>query len=344
MKNNGLIIILIIILSIFSMINLYNYDSFLMKQIIWYIIGFIIYFIFKKMNKKYIFRFSILLYIVLNVLLLYLLLFGKAINGTKAWINIFGSSFQPSEFMKVILIIVLGYTSTKKHYLIKSIILTLIPSVLTYLEPETGNVIFYIMILFSVIYYKNPSNQFFKKLLAFIIFIGSIIFSLTYYFSDLFISLFGNNIFYRIDRVVSLFTNSSYQLNQALMSIGSAYYFGGSYGAFIPEAITDFAFALLISKIGFVGIIVFLIVNYMLDLTLIKKHSSNFGIMKTITFSFVILKIVQESIHMLMNIGLFPITGITLPFISYGGSSILSYFLLIGVISNSSKDYSLDME
>ena len=82
----------------------------------------------------------------------------------------------------------------------------------------------------------------------------------------------------------------------------------------------------------------------MLDLTLIKKHSSNFGIMKTITFSFVILKIVQESIHMLMNIGLFPITGITLPFISYGGSSILSYFLLIGVISNSSKDYSLDME
>ena len=64
--------------------------------------------------------------------------------------------------------------------------------------------------------------------------------------------------------------------------------------------------------------------------------------MKLIISSFIVLKIFQESIHILMNIGFFPITGITLPFISYGGTSIITYFYILGIISNSSMDNSLD--
>ena len=84
-----------------------------------------------------------MLYIILNVLLLYLLIFGSETNGSKAWINIGKMSIQPSELMKVVLIVVLSYMTCKKHYVIKSFVLTLIPAVLTFLEPETGNVIFY---------------------------------------------------------------------------------------------------------------------------------------------------------------------------------------------------------
>lgn len=338
MKKTSLMIISIIILFFFSIVNLYGNDTLFIKQIIWYILGFIFYFIFKKMNNKIIFRLSFILYFILNIMLLYLLVFGKSINGSKAWLNILSFSFQPSEFMKIDLILVLSYISCKDKYIIKSFIITLIPAILTFLEPETGNVIFYFLILFSILIVKSNNSSLFKKIIAYFIFIGSIFFSLYYYFNDLFIMIFGTKFFYRIDRVISLFSNTSYQLNQALMSIGSAHYFGSIYGNFIPEATTDFAFALLASKIGFIGILIYIIVNYVLNIIIINSINKDVGVMKLVTYSFIVLKFFQESIHILMNIGLFPITGITLPFISYGGSSIITYFILMGIISKDNKD------
>lgn len=341
MKENCLNIICLIIFFIFSMINLYNYEFFFVKQIIWYIIGFITFFIASKIKVKHIFKLSIVLYFILNILLLYLLIFGKSTNGSKAWLNIGFFSFQPSEFMKVILIIILSYTSFKKNYVIKSLLLTLIPAILTFLEPETGNVIFYFLIYLSILFFRSESTKFIKILLSFTIFILSILFSLYYFYNELFISIFGTNIFYRIDRILS-FINSNYQLNQALMSIGISYLFGYNHDVFIPEAKTDFAFSLLISKIGFIGISIYLVVNYIFIRNMLNYSYKQNGVMKIITLSFISLIISQESIAYLMNIGLFPITGITLPFISYGGTSIISYFFLLGIISNNNKDYSLD--
>ena len=220
--------------------------------------------------------------------------------------------------MKVVLIIILSYISYKKYYVIKSFILTLIPAILTFLEPETGNVIFYFLILLSILFFRSKSNNFLKIAISFSIFITSVLFSLYYFYNNFFISIFGSNIFYRIDRVVG-FLNSNYQLDQSLIAIGTSHLFGGKTGAFIPEAKTDFAFSLLISKIGFIGICGYLLINFIFNMLVLKKTSRQSGVMKLITLSFISLKIFQESIAYLMNIGLFPITGITLPFISYGG-------------------------
>lgn len=341
MKENGLMMMCVVAFFVFSMINLYNYDFFFVKQIIWYIAGFIIFFITSKLSNKTIIRISYLLYIILNIMLIYLLIFGTSTNGSKAWLNIGFFSFQPSEFMKVVLIIILSYISYKKYYVIKSFILTLIPAILTFLEPETGNVIFYFLILLSILFFRSKSNNFLKITFSFSIFITSVLFSLYYFYNNLFISIFGSNIFYRIDRVVG-FLNSNYQLDQSLIAIGTSHLFGGKTGAFIPEAKTDFAFSLLISKIGFIGICGYLLINFIFNMLVLKKTSRQSGVMKLITLSFISLKIFQESIAYLMNIGLFPITGITLPFISYGGSSIISYFFILGIISNSNKDYNLD--
>ena len=180
MKENGLMMMCVVAFFVFSMINLYNYDFFFVKQIIWYIAGFIIFFITSKLSNKTIIRISYLLYII----------FGTSTNGSKAWLNIGFFSFQPSEFMKVVLIIILSYISYKKYYVIKSFILTLIPAILTFLEPETGNVIFYFLILLSILFFRSKSNNFLKITIAFFIFITSVLFSLYYFYNNLFISIF----------------------------------------------------------------------------------------------------------------------------------------------------------
>ena len=338
------IILLLIIYMFFSFINLKNSDL-LVKQLIFYGISFIFISFYKKdILKKYI-RY---LYVIFNIILLYLLLFGKSINGSKAWLSLGFFSFQPSEFMKIILLIYLSYIVTKyEKYKIKCLIATLIPSILTFLEPDTGNVVFYFVIFFSVILYNEKNN---KKLFLYcgiliLLLASASIFYILY--SDYFISIFGYSAYYRLERILTLFDNSSFQLNRALIGIGNAHFFGSDNIASIPYQTTDFAFSYLVSNIGFVGSFIFLVFNLYVDLYLLKQIRFEVGIDKNIFFGFVVMKIVQESIHILMNIGLFPITGITLPFISYGGSSLLSYALILGFLSKDnyySKDIGKDKE
>lgn len=322
--------IIIIILSCFSIITLKGTDL-LTKQLIWYILGFIIMF---KLDNRII-NYIRPLYIITNILLLYLLIFGTTINGSKAWINIFSFSFQPSEFMKIILIIYLSKIAiTNEKYIFKLSLITLIPSILTFLEPDTGNVIFYLVILMSIIFYREKNT---KKIIKPIILLSIIgfIFACLYIFNNrIFISIFGNSFFYRMDRIIELFNNTGYQLNRALISIGSSGLFGCTNLISIPESNTDFAFSLLISKIGLIGILIYLLVSFIFDNYLIRLIRKSSGISSCIIFSFTTMKIIQSSIHELMNIGLFPITGIPLPFISYGGSSLICYFIMIGIISN----------
>ena len=347
MKDIGKFTLIIIAFMFFSLNNILKYTDSITKQLIFYGIGFLIFFGVSKMDKRLIFKTIIPIYIILNVLLLYLLLFGTSINGSKAWINLGFFSFQPSELMKITLIILLSLIiSTKEKYLVISLIVTLIPSVLTFLEPDTGNVIFYFVILFAVLILKIKNI---RKIIPyiFILVIGIFLFMGLYFGNkSLFVKIFGSSFFYRMDRVVNLFS-SSYQLDMALMNMGVSGFLGNNAVSSIPEATTDFAFSLLVSLNGFVGTSIFLIINFYLDMLIIRKIDNTDIIMQYITFSFLFMKIFQSSIHILMNIGLLPITGITLPFISSGGTSLLTYFFALGLINNShniveDKNYSKD--
>lgn len=335
MKDIGKFTLIIIVFMFFSLNNILKYTGNITKQLIFYGIGFLIFFAVSKMDKKLIFKCIIPVYIILNVLLLYLLLFGTSINGSKAWINLGFFSFQPSELMKITLIILLSLIiSTKDKYLLTSFIITLIPSILTFLEPDTGNVIFYFVILFSVLILKIKNI---RKIIPYILFlIFAIFLFMGLYFSNesLFVKIFGSSFFYRMDRIVNLFS-SSYQLDMALMNMGVSGFLGSAAVSSIPEATTDFAFSLLVSLNGFVGTLIFLMINYYLDILIIKKLDNSDYLMQYIIFSFLFMKIFQSSIHILMNIGLLPITGITLPFISSGGTSLLTYFFALGLINNS---------
>ncbi len=343
MKYRAKILITIFIFMLFSLNNLnaYTDGSVLTKQLLFFAFGFLIFLLVSRVDKKKVFKWVFPVYLVLNVLLLYLLLFEKAVNGSKAWLNLGFISFQPSEFMKIALILLLSIVvETSDKYFFKTALLVLLPSVLTFLEPDTGNVIFYIVIWISILLYHKHDFKKLKYCIVGLILLAGGFFYLYFFASDLFVKCFGSSFFYRMDRIVGVFT-SNYQLDQALLNMGVAGLTGHRAILNIPEATTDFAFSLLVSLNGLLGTIFFLFVNFLFNLLILSKIKDGNPFMKSITFSFLMMKLFQESIHIFMNIGLFPITGITLPFISYGGTSLLSYFFIVGFISNYHKDNSL---
>ena len=125
--------------------------------------------------------------------------------------------------------------------------------------------------------------------------------------------------------------NEGFQITKALTSIGSSGLFGRGIRyipEYFPEAPTDFAFALLTNNIGLIGIMIFLIIySYLIILIINQIDSKN----KILILPIILVLLSQFTINILMNISLLPIIGITLPLISYGGSSLLSYLILIGL-------------
>ncbi len=339
------IFMFISIISIYSASNLLNNSNLVIKQIIWNIIGFSIIHLITKLNMKYIYKYYKYLYIIGNILLLLLLLFAKPINNSRCWFNIFGMSIQPSEFMKIILIITnaIVINKNKKNFklIIKILLITLVPSILTFLEPDTGMVIIYFIISFVMLYISEVDNKYFTIIFLFTLLFVSIFLSLYFYNSNIFIKIFGTDFFYRIDRLLDWKNGSGMQLTNALTSIGSAHIFGFGFNntpIYFPEPQTDFIFSVYATNYGFIGILLLLLLILRFDLYLIKiaiktKNNRN----KYIITGIISMLIYQQIQNIGMNIGLLPITGITLPFISYGGSSLLSYMISIGLILNITK-------
>ena len=181
-----------------------------------------------------------------------------------------------------------------------------------------------------------------KKHILFLLLSGVLLiggFFLLYFLnSELFIKLFGTSFFYRVDRLLTFKNSSSYQLNNALIGIGAAGPFG--FGLtnpkiYIPEVTTDFVFALNICNFGYVaGIFVAFIYTFLLIQIYRQIFKTKKRVYKCILSSIFYMMLFQIGEHILMNLGLTPITGITLPFLSYGGSSLISYFMLIGLVLN----------
>lgn len=353
MKKCSFIYVFLIIFFIISITTIYSsqrilsdvYNNLFIKQIIWYIFGFLIMFLIKKIGKSYIYKIVFFLYVIFNILLLGLLFFGTYVNGSRCWYTIFGFGFQPSEFMKIILIIFLGtiinnfnknknITLKDEFYLIlKVFIITLIPSILTFLEPDTGNVIIYFIIMISMLFISNINYKWFI-LMFIIVFCFLFSFYIFYhFFNDTFISVFNENFSLRIDRILSWRDSSGYQLTNGISSIGSAGIFGYGFRntpLYFPEAQTDFIFAVFASNYGYIGSVILIFIIGLFDLMLIKLAYKKHGSTKYVIIGMVSMLLYQQFQNIGMTIGLLPITGITLPFISYGGSSLISYFIILG--------------
>ena len=162
---------------------------------------------------------------------------------------------------------------------------------------------------------------------------------------DMFIKIFGSDFFYRIDRVINWQNGSGMQLENSLAAIGSSGILGHGFNKtplYFPEAGTDFIFSVYASNFGLIGSCIFILLVVLFDIHLIKVGMSSKNIYKYIISGILGIFIYQQIQNISMTLGLLPITGITLPFISYGGSSLLSYMILIGFVISIYNEKELD--
>lgn len=318
------------------------YQNYFWKQALWFFIGFLLLFIIKLLNPKRLFSYSKYLYF-LNVLLLILVLFfGKTINGSRAWFSFGFFSFQPSELMKFTLSLYLANILSKLpknnwkqelHSILKALFITIIPSLFVFLEPDTGAIIIYFFILFgALLIYKINFKWYLLFLFLLCILLGSF-FYLYYFNKDLLIHLIGTSFFYRVDRILTFVNNDSFQLDRALIAIGTSSFFGSSNYIYVPEYPTDFIVAFTIYNLGLFGFIILLICFLVLDIYfLILLFKTKNKMHKIFISSFLLMFLFAQIENIGMNLGLLPIIGLPLPFVSYGGTNILVYFMFLSIL------------
>lgn len=359
-KFDKFIIASIFIFFIISVVSIYSASTYLsptlgnlaLKQSLWYFIGIVIILFVIKFKNKFFYKYAWYIYLANIILLLGLLFVAPDINGSKCWYVIKGiGSFQPSEFMKISLILMLAKIIDRFHknikkptlkdefiLLVQVFIIVLIPSLLTFLEPDTGAVFIYLIITLLMLFISGI-KPFWYILLGIIIAIFLSSFLYIYFMEqDLFINIFGSSFFYRMDRIVNWKVGSGMQLENSLAAIGSSYILGHGFNRtpiYFPESGTDFIFSVFASNFGLIGSIFLILLLLLFDLRIISiGHSTVNRIDKYVIVGIVGIFIYQQIQNIGMTIGVLPITGITLPFISYGGSSLIAYMALIGLILN----------
>ena len=327
-------------------------QNLIFKQLLWYALGAIVAIVITKIDLNYFYKHAFHFYIVGNILLILLLFFGQEVNDAKCWFQIPGiGSFQPSEFMKIILILVLSkmieefYGKMRKItikdeflFLIKVGIVVLIPSLLTFLQPDTGVVLIYFLITLTMLFIAGIRYRWFSLAAMTILIFITFLLEIYFFNADLFIKIFGTSFFLRVDRLLNWGKSEGFQLERGKASIGAAGFWGKGFlktPIYFPEPQTDFIFAVFASNFGYFGVIILLSIILYFDLELIKLATKTSKIkFKVLLAGVVGMLIYQQFQNISMTFGLMPITGITLPFISYGGSSLVSYMIMIGFILN----------
>jgi rod shape determining protein RodA len=283
-------------------------------------------------------------YLVALGLLGAVLVFGQNIRGTTGWFRVAGFSFQPAEFAKIALILFLalfisyqGRRFDRLVYLIFSAGITGVPAGLIMLQPDLGSAVVLMSIWFGLFCFTVTKPRF----IFLVIGIGLVASVLAWMF------LFKT---YQKERLSAFVHPNSaecaksecYNVRQSLIAIGSGQLFGRGLGFgsqsqlhFLPEAQTDFIFSVIAEELGFVGLAVLLLLYLVLlwRLTVIARTAHNdFG-----TFTvcgILILFFVQLVFNVGAATGMLPVTGLTLPFVSYGGSSLMMNCLLIGIVES----------
>ncbi|HPD07710.1 MAG TPA: FtsW/RodA/SpoVE family cell cycle protein [Patescibacteria group bacterium] len=312
------------------------------KQIVFVIVGLGGYILLSVVDYHRWRSYARYLYILAVILLITVLLFGSSIHGTKGWFNILGLGIQPVELVKVILIICLAsYFSGRtirlnqsKQFLISGL-LTFILTFLVLLQPDLGSALLLVIIwLFLIL-----AAGFNRKYLYWVIIAGiiAVVVGWLFLFTDIqknrFRSFFNPN--YNV-------SGQSYNINQAMIAVGSGRLLGRGLGfgsqtqlKFLPEAQTDFIFAVIAEERGFLGaglvLLLFAVIIYRI-LTALPKVKDDFGCF--VIVGAIGLLATEVFVNLAMNIGLLPIVGLALPLVSYGGSSLISTLLLLGLVNS----------
>ena len=318
------------------------YYFFIKKQLIFLLIGILTIFILSALDEKYIKKMILIGFILTLISLVSMIFFGSTIKGSKRWMNIGGLSLQPSEFLKpfytCFLAIILSHTKKKinmKKFSI-CILLNILVAILLLLQPDFGMTITNTIVTFSLFFVAGI------KLSWLFLFLVTLVCSI--YGAYLFLP----HVTKRFDNFMNPINSSNYQVRQSLSSYLNSGFFGkgpgeGTIKYALPDAHTDFIFAVGAEEFGLIFCIIVIIafaIFILRALWNLTKSSNLFHIYAIYTI------VIHFAIQLLFNIGvtlnLFPTKGMTLPFISYGGSSVLAFSISAGIYLNLSKDHKLN--
>ena len=340
-----LLIFLILLLGIISIFAMYsteqgNFNYYTKSHLYRFCIFFIVFLTVSFFKIKFLFKSSYLFYFIILILLIAVDLFGITASGSKRWLNLFFINLQPSELMKIALIVFLARYYNKIpsenisniKYIIIPFFALLIPVGLVITQPDLGTATLIAISGMAVIWMAGFRMKYF--LYSLIIFICS---------APVAISFLKP---YQKSRILTFFNperdplGAGYQIIQSKIAVGSGGIFGKgflqgsqSYLDYLPEKHTDFIFTLFSEEFGFAGSIVLLLIYVLIiqRITLIGiRAKDNFA--KLYCFGFATSFFVYVAVNMSMVLGLVPIVGAPLPIMSYGGSAMLSMMIGLGIV------------
>lgn len=338
----------VFLLLIIGLLTIYSIDetrAFFNRQLIWsgigimacFLVSFLDYRIFKNYSAIIIF-----FYVISLLLLLFLLITNFKIRGAASWLQAANLNFQPAELVKIVLVLLLAKYFSLRHiemYRFRHIIISGfyigIPLILIFMQPDLGSAMVIFLLWVGIIMIAGIKPYHFSVISG----SGAVLGVLAWLF---FLKDYqkARILFYLKPETDPL--GHGYNILQSLASIGSGGFWGKGLGrgtqgrlGFLPEAHTDFIFAAFAEEWGMLGVIFLTLILIFLLYRMIKiaiGSSNNFARLGVLGVALIIFS--QVIIHIGMNVGLLPITGLTLPFISYGGSSLLVSFVAIGFLES----------
>lgn len=312
------------------------------KQVAWVAFSLIIFFVFSFLDFRFLKRTDILLsiFVFFCLVLLLLFIFGRVAHGSKSWFDFGLFSFQPVDMIKLILVLILAKYFSRRHVEINDIkhifisgFYALVPVVLVLFQPDFGSSMILFFIWLGMVLVSGIS----KKHLLLVFFVGVFVFSMLWIF------VFES---YQKDRILSFINpladvhGSGYNAFQSTIAVGSGQVLGKGLGfgtqsrlKFLPEPQSDFIFASFAEEWGFVGSVTLLLLYALVIWRILVAASfgaTNFEILFSMGIAIFFMSHILINVG--MNLGLLPVTGIPLPFMSYGGSHLLTEFMGLGIL------------
>lgn len=305
-------------------------------------VGLIAFLIFQKINYKVWKKFALIMFFASLLLLVLVFIPGLGYShaGAQRWIAVKDISFQPSEFLKLAFVIYLAAFFSKKEIHFNSLIpflgIMVVVGILLGFQSDAGTLAL-LAILGFIIYFLSGA-KFYQLAIVVFCYLAAF-FALIKFFP------------HRMARFITFLNPSidpqgiSYQINQALLAIGSGGLFGvglGYHGGqkynFLPEPMGDSIFAIVAEEVGLIGGLILIILFFLLalkGLKIARKVSNDFG--KLLAIGITCWLVIQALINITAITGLIPLTGITLPFVSYGGSALIVAMAGAGILVNISR-------
>lgn len=340
---------LVLVLSAVSLAAVYSIDlsrgqnlDFFPTQVLALIAGLCLFFLAGLAHVSFYRAAAKLIYLFSLLLLAAVLFFGETVRGTTGWFRLGSLSFQPAEFAKVGLIIFLAWWISiqarrfdRWQFVLTSGFFTLLPVVLIAFQPDFGSALILLGIWFGLLLLVGVKKRYIACLLGILALTS--LFSWNFVLKD-----------FQKERVLTFLDSeraplkAGYNVSQSIIAIGSGKFFGRGLGFgsqsqlhFLPEAQTDFILSAIAEELGFIGVLVVLAIYFLLIWRLLHiAKTSHDDFTSYLVLGVLLMFFIQLIINVGGATGLLPVTGVTLPFLSYGGSSLAMNFLLLGVVES----------